>query len=78
MCRFGTACYYRALKAVEEVIPAINAAGYYSVEKGRFATLDEAAGEEAKMLKMYEILQYNNLFDEKNRNEEFFGQYLLP
>jgi hypothetical protein len=28
------------------------------------------------MLLLYEQLQYSNLFDEKNRNYAFFGQYL--
>ena len=70
--------YYRILKDIEETIPAINALGYYSPEKGRYATFDEAEGKEAEMLEMYENVQYNNLFDKKNRNYELFGQYLTP
>ena len=70
--------YYRILKDLEEAIPAINAFGYYSLEKGRFATFDEAEGKEAELLQMYENIQYNNMFDEENRNYELFGQYLNP
>lgn len=70
--------YYRILKDIEETIPAINAFGYYSLEKGRYATFDEAEGKEAEMLEVYENIQYNNLFDDQNRNYELFGQYLSP
>ena len=70
--------YYRILKDIEETIPAMNAFGYYSVEKGRFVTFDEAEGKEAQMLEMYEHIQYNNLFDAENRNYELFGQYMTP
>lgn len=70
--------YYRILKDIEETIPAINAYGYYSREKSRYVTFDEAEGREAEMLEMYENIQYNNLFDKENRNYELFGQYLSP
>lgn len=70
--------YYCILKDIEETIPAMNAFGYYSVEKGRFVTFDEAEGKEAQMLEMYEHIQYNNLFDAENRNYELFGQYMTP
>ncbi len=68
--------YYRFLEAVEKRIPALSAKGYYSKAKGCYQDLDEAEGLEAAWLNKYAIVQYNNLFDEKNRNETFFGQYL--
>ena len=61
---------------MEEYIPAVSAKGYYSKSQGKYLTVDEASGTEADMLNEYAIAQYNNLFDEKNRNETFFGQYL--
>ena len=70
--------YYRILSDIRETVPAINAFGYYSPEKGRYATLSEAEGKEAEMLEMYQHIQYNNLFDTENRNYELFGQYLSP
>ena len=33
---------------------------------------------ESALLNEYAILQYNNLFDIKNRNPIFYGQYLSP
>lgn len=68
--------YYQFLKEMEEYIPAVSAKGYYSKSQGKYLTVDEASGTEADMLNEYAIAQYNNLFDEKNRNETFFGQYL--
>lgn len=73
---FELPAYYRALKDIQEVIPAINAFGYYSLEKSSFIPIDEATGKEAQMLEMYELLQYNNLVDTKNRNEAFFSRYI--
>ena len=61
---------------MEEYIPALSAKGYYSKSQGCYQDLDKAEGEEAEWLNKYAILQYNNLFDEKNRNETFFKQYL--
>jgi len=55
-----------------DVIPAINARGYYSIENGRFIHLNEATGEEKKWLEKYQMLQYNNMFDKKNRNKDLF------
>lgn len=68
--------YYQFLKEMEEYIPALSAKGYYSKSQGCYQELDKAEGEEAEWLNKYAILQYNNLFDEKNRNETLFGQYL--
>lgn len=68
--------YYQFLRDTEEIIPAINAYGYYSKSKGCMIPLAEAEGEEAEALQRYSYVQYNNMFDAKNRNELFFGQYI--
>lgn len=68
--------YYRFLKEAEEVIPAVNAMGYYSKKKQAFIPIEEATGEEAKWLEKYELLQYNEMFDKNNRSDVFFGNYI--
>lgn len=64
--------YFQFLKQTESVIPAINAYGYYSQEHEGFLTIEEASGAEAEAIKAYEILQYNNIFDDENRSAVFF------
>ena len=70
--------YHKFLKDMENVVPAMNALGYYSLSKGDFIPCDKAEDEEAAWLNQYEALQYNNLFDTENRDEELFGQYIVP
>ena len=62
----------RFLEQTRQIIPAINAYGYYSPAAGRFLTTEEAEGAEAATLQEYELLQYNAVFDKKNRSEVFF------
>lgn len=69
--------YHNFLKDMENVVPAMNALGYYSVSEGGFVSYDKAKGEEAAWLNQYEALQYNNLFDEENRDDELFSQYIV-
>lgn len=64
--------YNQFLADLMEVIPAVNSRGYYSVSAGGFLHLDEATGEEADWLNKYGILQYNSMFDRKNRSGVFF------
>ena len=64
--------YNRFLADMMKVIPAVNARGYYSIENGCFVHIEDAAGEEAEWLKKYEILQYNSMFDKKEKSELFF------
>ena len=64
--------YHRFLSDMMEVIPAINARGYYSKADEKFKHIDEATGEEAKWLSDYEILQYNSMFDKAGRSSLFF------
>lgn len=68
--------YYRVLKQIEEVIPAINAFGFYSKAHGMFVPFSDATEEELRMLNLYQNLQYNNLFDKENRNKQFFANYI--
>lgn len=68
--------YYSMLKDIEQLIPAINAYGYYSKAQGRFIPVDEAADAEKNMLLLYESIQYNNLHDKKHRSEALYGQYM--
>lgn len=64
--------YNQFLSEMQEVVPAINSRGYYSVSEGKFKDVAEAKGEEAEWLKNYEILQYNSMFDRRDRSELFF------
>lgn len=65
--------YQQFLKETESQIPAINAYGYYSMERQGFISLEEASGAEQEAIHAYEILQYNDIFGEENRSEHFFG-----
>ena len=64
--------YNQFLVDMMEVVPAINSRGYYSKTAGGFLHIDEASGEEAEWIKNYNILQYNSMFDEKNKSSLFF------
>lgn len=64
--------YNKFLLDMREVIPAMNARGYYSLQDHCYKHYTDAAGEEAEMLNYYQILQYNDMFDEDNRSEVFF------
>ncbi len=68
--------YNQFLADLMEVIPAINARGYYSISAGKYQNLSDATGDEATWLEYYEILQYNSMFDKKNRSSVFFP-YIL-
>ena len=64
--------YHQFMKELMTVIPAINARGYYSLEKDRYLHVEDAKGIEAEWLSKYESLQYNGVFDLKNTSEIFF------
>lgn len=68
--------YYHFLSQLRFAIPAMNRNGFYSRSTGSFLTFEEASGMEAEWLHRYAILQYNNLFDVKNRSDHFFGQHM--
>ncbi len=64
--------YYQFMSDLREVVPAINARGYYSLEAGRYLHVEDALGKELEWIKKYESLQYNGLFDLKNTSSIFF------
>lgn len=64
--------YNQFLSDLEEKIPAINAYGFYSMESKCYLPFEQASGEEEAWLLLYEQLQYNNLFDKKDRSGVFF------
>ena len=64
--------YNQFMLDLMEVIPAINARGYYSLEKGKYIHNEEAMGKELLWITKYETLQYNGLFDKQNSSEIFF------
>ena len=64
--------YNQFLSDLQEEIPAINSRGYYSKRAGGFVHLNEATGEEAEWINKYQILQYNDMFDGKDRSTLFF------
>lgn len=68
--------YYRFLADMEQAIPSMNGNGYYSISQQTYLPFEEAEGEEAQWLNRYEILQYNSLFDTKNRSGLFWEQYM--
>ena len=55
-------------------IPAINAYGFYSLDKNNFVSFSEATEEEREWLVGYKHLIYNGVFDAKNKNKVFFGE----
>lgn len=64
--------YNEFLTEVEKKIPAINSQGYYSYTAQSFLPIAEAEGEEKDILNLYNQLEYNCLFDNKNRNNNLF------
>jgi len=68
--------YYRFLKELEQVIPAVNGLGYYSASQQEYVPVSQAEGEEAVWLNRYAVLQHNGMFDKKDRSRTFFRQYL--
>ena len=67
--------YNQFMLDLREVIPAINARGYYSLEKEKYIHIEDALGKELDWLTKYESLQYNGLFDKKNKSESFFSYF---
>lgn len=65
--------YRQFLLRFRDVIPAINARGYYSAKDKEFKAFGQAYAEEKDWLELYEILQYNSMFDKKHRSEVFFS-----
>lgn len=64
--------YNQFLREMEQWIPSINANGFYSLSAGGYLPFVEANEDERKWLELYEILQYNCIFDTQNRSNAFF------
>ena len=64
--------YNRFLQDMEKTIPAINVNGYYSLASDCYLPLDDADEKESRWLLLYEMLRYNNCFDQKHRNKTLF------
>ena len=64
--------YNRFLQELETKIPAINANGFYSPASGCYLPFDKASEEEMQWLEWYKVLQYNSIFDKRNRNNMLF------
>lgn len=65
--RMPLPAYTQLLRRFQQTVPVVNSLGYYSPHADRFLPLDEAEGEEAEALDLYSQLEYNALFDKKNR-----------
>lgn len=63
--------YQQFLKELYEKVPVINANGIIDAEGNYYGTGEETPYD--ALLNEYRILQYNMLFDEDNRQDEFFG-----
>lgn len=64
--------YNQFMADLMEVVPAINSRGYYSLEKEKYLHVEEALGKELNWISKYESLQYNGLFEGKNKSSIFF------
>ncbi len=64
--------YQLFLKDMEKNIPALCAMGFYSASENEFVWHNNASATDKKYLNDYAIMQYNNLFDKKNRSDIFF------
>lgn len=64
--------YNQFLSELETLIPSINAFGFYSATSQCYLPFDMASDEERMWLRLYEQLQYNNIFDKKNHSNVLF------
>ena len=64
--------YNEFLQEIQKIIPAINPYGIYSAQRECWIQREEASDAESEALGLYEQLQYNCMFDKKNRSEKFF------
>lgn len=64
--------YHQFLAKMQEVVPALNARGYYSKIRGTFIHFEDAYGAEEEWIRNYKILQYNNMFGKRKSSKLFF------
>lgn len=63
--------YHHFLLNTMETIPVIGVGGVYDAN-GNWYTFNDVPESMDKILKEYEILQYNNMYDKMNRVDELF------
>ena len=63
--------YTGLLDEIRDTIPAINSKGFWFQDGSCMLPFDQAEGDEAEALRLYNQLQYNNTFDKKDRLEIF-------
>lgn len=63
--------YNQFLAEMMKEVPAINSQGYYSVSEGKYLHMEDAPQDEAQWIADYRILQYNTMFDKRNRSDIF-------
>lgn len=63
--------YNQFLAEMMKEIPAINSQGYYSINEGKYLHMEDAPEDEAQWIADYRILQYNAMFDKRNRSDIF-------
>ena len=67
--------YQRFLADLKEAVPAMNPRGYYSNSLNRYVHYGEGSRKDEVWIERYRNLQYNGLFDDKNRSRVFFKRY---
>lgn len=67
--------YNQFMLDLMEVIPALNARGYYSLEREKYIHVEKALGKELDWLTKYESLQYNGMFDRRHTSDIFFPYF---
>ena len=71
VCGLSMPDYNRYLLQLYETIPAMNANGYYDKEEEKWHTYDEKT-KYSELLNDYNILEYNNLFDDADKVTDVF------
>lgn len=66
--------YQQFLSDFMEKIPAMNGRAFYSNTLDRYLHYEDALGDDKLLLEKYQILQYNGLFDKKEKSDLFFGR----
>ncbi len=66
--------YNRFLSDLMDAVPAINARAYYSKQYGKYVHFGDGPRDEEEWVEAYRNLQYNGMFDEKEKSKVFFGR----
>ena len=66
-----TTTYMNFLRNMQKEIPVITGHGYMD-ENGNYYNFEEGLNENLKFIEDYRLLQFNNMFDKKNKFDELF------